>query len=116
MVRQPAWIDSCAGKAVQQGVAAEFTAIADVLGNAAVASHDPARLKAWWLYRMVFSPDPLTERLTLLWHNHFATSNAKVNNLAAMHRQNEVFRRHARGAIRRFGERGCPRSCSARLA
>src|SRR5262249_29002230 len=36
-------------------------------------------------------------RLTLLWHDHFATSNAKVRNLAAMRRQNELFRRHARG-------------------
>ena len=43
----------------------------------AVASSDPARLKAWWLYRMLFGPDPLGERLTLMWHNHFATSNAQ---------------------------------------
>ena len=32
---------------------------------------------------MLFGPDPLTERLTLMWHNHFATSNLKVNDLAA---------------------------------
>src|SRR5205085_10392276 len=30
------------------------------------------------------------------WHNHFATSNAKVEDLAAMRHQNELFRRHAR--------------------
>jgi hypothetical protein len=56
-----------------------------------------ARLKAWWLYRMYWGPDPLMERLTLLWHNHFATSNDKVNDLAAMRRQNETFREHGRG-------------------
>ena len=39
------------------------------------------RLKAWWLYRCLFSPHPLEERLTLMWHNHFATSNLKVNDL-----------------------------------
>ena len=50
---------------------------------------------------MLFSPDPLGERLTLLWHNHFATSNLKVNDLAAMRRQNEVLRRFARAP---FGE------------
>ena len=45
---------------------------------------------------MYWGPDPLGERLTLLWHNHFATSNDKVSDLAAMRRQNELFRRHAR--------------------
>jgi uncharacterized protein (DUF1800 family) len=45
---------------------------------------------------MYWGPDPLGERLTLLWHNHFATSNEKVKDLRAMRRQNEVFRRHAR--------------------
>jgi uncharacterized protein (DUF1800 family) len=50
---------------------------------------------------MLWGPDPLGERLTLMWHNHFATSNAKVNDLAAMYRQNEIFRKHGRGP---FGE------------
>ena len=50
---------------------------------------------------MLFGPDPLGERLALLWHNHFATSNLKVNDLAAMRRQNDLFRRHGRA---RFGE------------
>jgi len=40
--------------------------------------------RAWWLYRMLYSPHPLREKLTLLWHNHFATSNAKVNNAGYM--------------------------------
>jgi uncharacterized protein (DUF1800 family) len=54
-------------------------------------------LKAWWMYRMHAGPDPLTERLTLLWHNHFATSNDKINDTAVMRRQNEIFREHACG-------------------
>jgi uncharacterized protein (DUF1800 family) len=45
---------------------------------------------------MYHGPDPLGERLTLLWHNHFATSNLKVEDLPAMHQQNEHFRRFAR--------------------
>jgi uncharacterized protein (DUF1800 family) len=61
-------------------------------GGAAAAEH----LKGWWVYRMLFGPDPLGERLTLMWHNHFATSNLKVHTLAAMRRQNEQFRKHAR--------------------
>jgi uncharacterized protein (DUF1800 family) len=76
--------------------AAEFTSTANLLADAAVASGDIGRLKAWWLYRMLFGPDPLGEKLTLLWHNHFATSNAKVHDPAAMRRQNDTFRKHAR--------------------
>jgi len=74
----------------------EFERISTVLSDAAIASSDAGRLKAWWLYRMLFSPDPLGERLTLMWHNHFATSNGKVNDSQAMRRQNELFRRLAR--------------------
>jgi uncharacterized protein (DUF1800 family) len=84
------------GKSRARGVPGEFESIATLLADAAVAANDPARLKAWWIYRMLFGPDPLAERLTLLWHNHFATSNLKVDDLAAMRRQNDLFRHHAR--------------------
>ena len=46
---------------------------------------------------MLFTPDPLRERLTLIWHDHFATSQLKVDDVAAMRRQNETFRRLGRG-------------------
>jgi uncharacterized protein (DUF1800 family) len=79
----------------------QFRQAVSSLGDAAVRSRDPGRLKAWWVYRMLFSPDPLGERLTLMWHNHFATSNLKVDDLALMRGQNETFRRLARAP---FGE------------
>jgi uncharacterized protein (DUF1800 family) len=82
----------------REGVPDTFRTVATQLAD---RTGDPARLKAWWLYRMLHGPDPLGERLTLLWHNHFATSNEKVNDLAAMKRQNDLFRRHGRGP---FGE------------
>ena len=90
-----------AGKAATDGVPADFERTADVLCRSAVSSDDPVQLKAWWLYRMLFGPDPLTERMVLLWHNHFATSNLKVANLGFMRRQNELFRTLGRGP---FGE------------
>ena len=79
------------------GVPDDFQTMANVIGEAAAASTNPGRLKAWWIYRMLFSPDPLTEKLTLMWHNHFATSNHKVADLPRMHIQNEILRKHARG-------------------
>ena len=90
-----------AGRRVQ-GVPANFEATANTLAGAAVASHEAGRLKAWWVYRMLFGPDPLTERLVLLWHNHFATSDEKVRNLAWMYRQNQLFRARARARFDRL--------------
>jgi uncharacterized protein (DUF1800 family) len=82
----------------RQGVPDNFANVADQLAQRA---DNPASLKAWWIYRMYWGPDPVLERLTLLWHNHFATSNDKVSDVAAMKRQNDLFRKHGRG---RFGE------------
>jgi uncharacterized protein (DUF1800 family) len=79
----------------------EFEMMARTIGDAAQASGSVDRLRAWWFYRMLLSPDPLTERLTLLWHNHFATSNRKLQDLVLMRQQNELFRQHARAP---FGE------------
>jgi uncharacterized protein (DUF1800 family) len=77
-------------------VPAEFASTEKALADAAVAAVDNARLKAWWFCRMLLGPDPLGEKLTLIWHDHFATANAKVQNLALMRRQNDTFRKHAR--------------------
>jgi len=59
-----------------------------------------AQVSALWLYRMLYSPHPLREKLTLFWHNHFATSNAKVLNVGYMLGQYELMRRHAQGSFR----------------
>lgn len=62
-----------------------------------LTSNDPQQLKGLWIYRMLHSPHPLQERMTLFWHNHFATSNAKVNDLRLMQLQNDTLREHALG-------------------
>jgi uncharacterized protein (DUF1800 family) len=56
--------------------------------------------RAWWLTRMLHSPHPLREKLTLFWHNHFATSNRKVQNAGYMVGQYELMYRHALGSFR----------------
>ena len=77
-------------------VPADFAATAGALADAAATAGDINRLKAAWLYRMLFGPDPVGERLALVWHDHFATGYAKVRNVRSMRRQNELFRTHAR--------------------
>jgi uncharacterized protein (DUF1800 family) len=74
-----------------------FEQMSSVICDAAVAANNINRLKAWWLYRTLNSPSPLSERLTLMWHNHFATSNFKVEDVGMMRRQNDTLRRLANG-------------------
>ena len=57
-------------------------------------------MKTWWMREMITSPTPLKERMTLFWHNHFATSQQKVNRSQAMWRQQQVLRADALGSFR----------------
>lgn len=84
------------GRARIDAVPSDYESTATMLTEAAASSQLDRRLKAAWVYRMCFSPDPLAERLTLLWHDHFATSNLKVENLKYMRQQNDALRKFAR--------------------
>jgi uncharacterized protein (DUF1800 family) len=53
----------------------------------------------WWLDRMVRTEAPLVERMTLVWHDWFATSKATVD-ARWMLRQNALLRRRALGNFR----------------
>jgi uncharacterized protein (DUF1800 family) len=57
-------------------------------------------LSDWWLRRMVSVEAPIHEKLTLLWHNHFATSAQKVRNAAHMATQNQKLRTLSMGDFR----------------
>jgi len=54
-------------------------------------------LRDWWFREMLNTPSPLTEKMTLFWHNHFATSQQKVRFAAYIYRQNSLLRRNALG-------------------
>ncbi|HEY6691591.1 MAG TPA: DUF1800 domain-containing protein [Solirubrobacteraceae bacterium] len=55
----------------------------------------------WWLDRMVRSEAPLVERMTLVWHDWFATSKDGATQ-GLMLRQNALLRRHALGSFERL--------------
>jgi len=58
------------------------------------------RLGVWWANRMLTTTHPLEEKLTLFWHGHFATGDAKVRDYRMMLRQNQMLRRNAEGTLR----------------
>jgi uncharacterized protein (DUF1800 family) len=57
-------------------------------------------LSGWWMRRMVAVQQPVHEKLTLLWHNHFATSTQKVRVAAYMAAQNQKLRTLSLGDFR----------------
>ncbi len=67
------------------------------LAEASMAGGEGKRLASWWLYRMLDTPSQLTEKTTLFWHGHFATSAAKVTEPRLMYDQNTLLRRDALG-------------------
>lgn len=54
-------------------------------------------IQNWWLTRMIETPRPLEEKLTLLWHGHFATSYRTIENSYHMLMQNNFLRKNAAG-------------------
>ncbi|WP_322043524.1 DUF1800 domain-containing protein [Paraburkholderia sp. J67] len=56
-------------------------------------------LRAWWMREFLVTPSPLTERMTLFWHNHFTSGQDKVAEPQMMAQQNALLRRHALGSF-----------------
>lgn len=69
----------------------------DILGQDIAVRDDLDALRAWWLLRMVYTDRPLRARMAVFWHNHFATSNAKVRSTALMLGQLRTFERMGLG-------------------
>jgi uncharacterized protein (DUF1800 family) len=66
--------------------------------NQALRTELPA-LQAWWLNRMIVTSTPLREKMTLLWHGHFATAISKVRDPHLMYLQNQLFRTAGMGSF-----------------
>ena len=54
-------------------------------------------LQALWIDKMLDSPAPIQEVMTVFWHDHFAT---KIRNKVAMAYQNHTLRKHALGSFK----------------
>ncbi|MCO8121280.1 DUF1800 domain-containing protein [Stieleria sp. TO1_6] len=80
----------------------DFRSTADSLAEATLAGGDPAKLSAAWVYRLLYTPNQLLEKMTLFWHGHFATGAEKVNDARMMWNQNQLLREHALGDFGRL--------------
>jgi len=82
------------------GDMAAFNADFDKYEAAAANSDSTDGLRAWWLRRMIETPHPLLEKMTLFWHSHLGLSRARVNSSKLMARHVQGLRRQALGNYR----------------
>ena len=68
----------------------------------AARNEEGLQLVGWWYREMAATPSPLTERMTLFWHNHFTSAFRKVRAPILLFRQNATLRRHALGNFRKL--------------
>jgi len=57
-------------------------------------------LRSWWLRRMIETPDPLREKMTLFWHGHFSADASRCKEARTMQRHVALLREHALGSYR----------------
>ena len=77
----------------------DFNQTYDKYESSATDSESTDTLRAWWLRRMLHTPHPLLEKMTLFWHNHFAVSNGNVKSARMMKQYIQQLRGHALGSF-----------------
>jgi uncharacterized protein (DUF1800 family) len=95
-------------KYLKLGQAVAVEKLASVTPSAArgrgASDYDPTtreKLKVWWAKRMVKATSRrLQEKMTLFWHDHFATSITVTKNNLRMALQNQTFRFYGLGSFR----------------
>jgi uncharacterized protein (DUF1800 family) len=87
-----------------QGVAADQSTAdarkAFQMQNARTRRQNLIAMQTWWLERMISSPAPLQEKMTLFWHGHFTSSPEKQTTAQELLKQNQLFREYALGNVR----------------
>ena len=56
-------------------------------------------VRMWWVHRMIATPHPLVEKMTLFWHGHFTSKDGGMAG-DLLYNQNQTFRRNALGNFR----------------
>ena len=110
---QPQLVDDRPDPAFRKKLLASLppqTAVPQATQDAAIAearkalgrSHvrDLVAMQSWFLDRMIGSPAPLQEKMTLFWHGHFTSAYQKGIPAQRLVDQNNLYRTHALGNIR----------------
>ena len=76
-----------------------LSSLADLLPEPKNGGTPAQAVKMWWVHRMIASPRPLQEKMTLFWHGHFTSKDGGMQG-DLLYRQNQLFRANALGNFR----------------
>jgi uncharacterized protein (DUF1800 family) len=85
--------------------AADFAETVAAMEESAQRRPSMERVQMFWLYRLIFTPFPLAEVMTLAWHSHYATSQVKVDSPELMLAQHNAQRALWRAPISQLHRR-----------
>lgn len=78
-------------------IAVGATWVGDLNNDGTVQSQRRASFKKWWMGLMINQDRSVLEKMTLFWHNHFATETNDVSNAQYIYRHHQLLRTNALG-------------------
>jgi len=77
----------------------EYAAAQDAREVSSARSGDSQTFQAWWLRRLIESPYPYLEKVTLFWHAHFAIGASQTGDVALFQKHIHLLRAGALGGF-----------------
>ena len=83
-------------------IAAGDTWVNTNTNDGGVNSNRVGSFKSWWVGQMVNQERNILEKLTLFWHNHFATETGEISRANWCYQNNVILRKNALGNFKQF--------------
>ncbi len=93
---------ACVQRLVQDEHESERVLELDDIAPSIANGEEIELLRQWWCLRLKHTRRPLLARMALFWHDHFATSQVKVQDVGLMYRQLRLLESHALGSFDAF--------------
>ncbi len=78
-------------------IAAGTTWVGDINNDGNISSYRRASFKKWWIGNLINQDRSIREKMTLFWHNHFATETNDIGNALFVYNHHNLFRTSALG-------------------
>ena len=78
-------------------IAQGSTWVSDINNDGTIASYRRASFKKWWVGNLINQDRSIREKMTLFWHNHFATETNDIGNAQYVYKHHDLLRTSALG-------------------
>jgi uncharacterized protein (DUF1800 family) len=78
-------------------IAAGSTWVGDINNDGTIAGYRRSSFKKWWVGNLINQDRSIREKMTLFWHNHFATESNDISNAQYVYKHHHLLRSSALG-------------------